>query len=392
MKDQSPLLFTLALATLLALTPAGFAQAQQSQQADSLQQLADSLQQTAQRLQQTAQQLEQTARRLAQMNTQMQRQQASPQQGQQLANVPADTSGRVAQQQAGQQASAPSLDETLSKLEGDITQVDPNAATQLVQGWAEALRERDEQVLVSLASDLEQLQEELEKESIVGQRVGQLLTQIGEKTTEAASSAGSSDAQKLRQLGRRLSDAGGQLSSGQTSGSGMQQDTTGQGGMQQDTTSMQQDTTAQQGGQAANRSQQQADLNATLVAFERDVTGLDPVMAVGNIDGWIKALRESDEQGLGSIADDLEQLKSELQKESVDGQKVGELLNTLGEQTTQAASKADPALSPQLLQLGSLLSDAGGQLSGGQGGGQGGMQQDTTGQGGMQQDTTRNNR
>ena len=144
----------------------------------------------------------------------------------------------------------------------------------------------------------------------------------------------------------------------------MQRDTTS---MEQDTTmQVQQDTTSQQGtgGQAANRSQQQADLNATLVAFEQDVTGLDPVMAVGNIDGWIKALRAADGQQLKGIADDLEELRSELQKSSIDGQKVGQLLNTLGEKTTQAASKADPALSPQLLQLGSLLLDAGKQLSG----------------------------
>ncbi|HEV2121681.1 MAG TPA: hypothetical protein VGW38_02765, partial [Chloroflexota bacterium] len=134
----------------------------------------------------------------------------------------------------------------------------------------------------------------------------------------------------------------------------------------------QQDTT----GQAANRSQQQSDLNATLVAFEQDVTGLDPVMAVGNIDGWMRVLRETDDQQLHSIADDLEELKSELRKSSVDGQKVGQLLSTLGQKTTQAASKADPALSPQLLQLGDLLSDAGEQLTSGQG--QGGTRQDTT--------------
>ena len=415
MKTRSPSLMALTLAALLALAPAGLAQAQQTQRADSLQQLADSLQQTAQQLQQTAQQLEQTAQRLQQMNVRMQRQRTNMQQAQQgrqqtsdttqLANVPADTSGRVAQQQAGDPQG--DLDATLVFFEQDPTGADPVMAVGNLDGWIQTLRATDDQELVSLASDLEELKGELQKQTIVGQRVGQLLSQIGGKTTQAASKAderGVSD--KIRRLGERLSSAGEELSSGRTSGSmqqrsdtSMQRDTTRmqQGTrvqrdttmqrdtmmqtqrdttmqMQRDTTSMeqdttmqvQQDTTSQQGtgGQAANRSQQQADLNATLVAFEQDVTGLDPVMAVGNIDGWIKALRAADGQQLKGIADDLEELRSELQKSSIDGQKVGQLLNTLGEKTTQAASKADPALSPQLLQLGSLLLDAGKQLSG----------------------------
>ena len=88
-------------------------------------------------------------------------------------------------------------------------------------------------------------------------------------------------------------------------------------------------------------------------------------MAVGNIDGWQKVLSASNDEALQSIGEDLRTLRSELQKSSIDGQKVGELLSTLGQKTTDAAAKADPSLSPQLLQLGSLLSDAGEQLGGG---------------------------
>ena len=418
---HAPLL-AVALATLVALaTPLG-TQAQQADSLQQLQQLSDSLQQTAERLQQTAQRLQQTAQRLQNLNMRQQQtgsQQAGAQQNQQqtsdstqLANVPADTSGAAAQQsalasqqsdstsqqsdnamqsdstsqqadstsqQAGQQdASQQSkLDETLSALEGGVAQADPGAAVGLLESWEQTLRETDEQNLVSLASDLKQLREELQKPAIVNKRVGQLLAQIGEKTTEAASEAGSSEADKLRQLGERLSSAGQKLSSDSTS---QQSDSTSQqsdNAMQSDSTSQQSDSTSQQNqdtsaasqdtsGQTADLGQQQSDLNATIVAFEQDVTGLDPVMAVGNIDGWQKALSASGDQALQSIGNDLKTLRGELQKSSVDGQKVGQLLSTLGQKTTEVAAKADPSLSPQLLQLGSLLSDAGKQLSGDQ--------------------------
>ncbi|MGI9175789.1 MAG: hypothetical protein ACR2GR_10780 [Rhodothermales bacterium] len=438
---KAPLL-ALTLAALLALATPGSSQAQQADSLQQLQQLSDSLQQTAQRLQQTAQRLQQTAQRLQNLNARQQQMASTSDSTTSAASdsttsatpsssfnttsssetppssdststsadtttstttiqtsaVPADTAGAAMQQsdttsqQAGQQTSAqqPSLDETLSALEGDVTQADPNAAVGLLNEWEQALRATDKQNLVSLASNLKQLREELQKPSIVDARVGQLLSEIGEQTSEAASSAGSSDAEKLRQLGGRLSSAGEKLSSNdgsQTSDSTMQSDSTRQSGsmtqrsdstMQSDSTStMQSDSASQQAqdtsatsqaaeSSSADRSQQQSDLNATIVAFEQDVTGLDPVMAVGNIDGWEKALSSSGDQELQSIGEDLKTLKSELQKSSVDGQKVGEVLSTLGEKTTQAAAKADPALSPQLLQLGSLLSDAGKQLSGDQ--------------------------
>jgi len=106
-----------------------------------------------------------------------------------------------------------------------------------------------------------------------------------------------------------------------------------------------------------------AKLDETIAAAEGGLTNLPANAAVSNIEGWENRLRAAGDPALNPIADDLAQLRQELQRTPVDGAAVGRLLTRLGEQTSAAAAGADPAVSQRLNRLGNLLSQAGNQLS-----------------------------
>ena len=107
-----------------------------------------------------------------------------------------------------------------------------------------------------------------------------------------------------------------------------------------------------------------ADLGATIEALQGDVTSMDPGAAVDNINAWQAELEASGDEALQGIASDLGELKNQLSQMPPNGSEVGATMTRLGEQTTQAAANADAGVAEQLNQLGSLLSDAGAQLSG----------------------------
>ncbi|MEM0963140.1 MAG: hypothetical protein AAGK21_11470 [Bacteroidota bacterium] len=87
------------------------------------------------------------------------------------------------------------------------------------------------------------------------------------------------------------------------------------------------------------------------------LTSLAPAAAVQNIDGWIAQLEGNPD--FAPTVDALNTLKGQLQAETLDGAAIGGTLQTLGQQTTDAAGD-DAALG----QLGAALTAAGDQLAG----------------------------
>ena len=108
----------------------------------------------------------------------------------------------------------------------------------------------------------------------------------------------------------------------------------------------------------------EADLSSTIQALQGDITQMDPATAVSNIESWQQQLEASGDQSLQTIASGLGDLRDQLTQTPIDGATVGQTLTNLGDQTTQAAATAEVGVQEQLQQLGSLLSDAGAQLSG----------------------------
>ncbi len=106
-------------------------------------------------------------------------------------------------------------------------------------------------------------------------------------------------------------------------------------------------------------------VDETISALQGDITSLAPNMAISNIEGWQQRLQNADFDGASEIESGLGDLMDALQQQPIDGQRVGELLSQLGNQTTQAAAQAEAGASEQLNQLGNILTTAGQQLTGG---------------------------
>lgn len=110
-----------------------------------------------------------------------------------------------------QGSSAPDLDTTVSALQSGVTNIPPEAAVTNIDGWAQRLQAANDPSLTSIADNLQQLSGMLSSGNLDGQAIGQLLTQLGSQTTSAAAQADSSSQSQLQDLGRLLSQAGGQL-------------------------------------------------------------------------------------------------------------------------------------------------------------------------------------
>ena len=104
-------------------------------------------------------------------------------------------------------------------------------------------------------------------------------------------------------------------------------------------------------------------LDAIISAAEGGLTSLPGSAAIAAIDPIREKLHNSGQPTLESIADDLDKLKDELDESKIDGRKVGGILNTMGPKVTTASST--PGAPAQLSRLGTLLTTAGKQLSGG---------------------------
>ena len=104
----------------------------------------------------------------------------------------------------------------------------------------------------------------------------------------------------------------------------------------------------------------------TAKAFNGNVTSISPTDGISLIDSWIDFLKSDDQSG-NSIANSLNELKTELQSGSPDGAHVQQLLNDLTEQTKQLATSADSDSKPGLNTLTEALEGFSQQISGSSG-------------------------
>lgn len=105
-------------------------------------------------------------------------------------------------------------------------------------------------------------------------------------------------------------------------------------------------------------------LETTITAAEGGLTNVPAATALGVIRQWQTTLRGQNNPALTQIADDLGTLEQQLQANPINAKDVGGTLTKLGEQTTTAAASAQGAAGERVRRLGTLLSQAGSQLSG----------------------------
>ncbi|MBW4692363.1 MAG: hypothetical protein KME27_11420 [Lyngbya sp. HA4199-MV5] len=218
------------------------------------------------------------------------------------------------------------LDALLETLSGDLTSIDTDAALGAIDEWHGVLQKAKEPELKELASGLKELKQLLKGGKATGHDIGEVLTHIGDQTSDLASDADKGVKTSLQKLGKQLSKAGQAL------------------------------------GKAEDReaAEQIESLSETL---EGDLTKVDTDTAVGAIDHWYGLLHKSDNESLKEISNGLKELKQLLKRKNADASDIAEALTKIGEQTTEAASEAHRGLKGPIQKFGKLLSKTGKSLA-----------------------------
>jgi hypothetical protein len=107
-----------------------------------------------------------------------------------------------------------------------------------------------------------------------------------------------------------------------------------------------------------------AQLDSVAAAAQSGLTQLSPMVAIPLVQSFETKLRNANDPALTAIAEDLEDLRDELDDAQVNGREVGDVLERLGPKVTAVAARGG-AVGATLRTLGTQLSSAGRQLKGG---------------------------
>ncbi len=100
--------------------------------------------------------------------------------------------------------STPNLDETISALEGGVENLDEDTAIEVIRGWQQRLSSLDDPDLQPIVTSLEQLGTALGTGSA---QAADILSRLGEETTQYAEGLEGQQAESVRRLGELLSGA-----------------------------------------------------------------------------------------------------------------------------------------------------------------------------------------
>jgi ABC-type transporter Mla subunit MlaD len=215
------------------------------------------------------------------------------------------------------------IDSLLELLQGDLTEIEPEAALETIEEWYSILHKSKDAELKELSGHLKELKQALKGGKASGHEIGDLLEQIGEQTYDAAGDLEKGLKTPIHRLGKQLSKVGKSL------------------------------------GKAEDQEQIEQ-IDALVDTLEGgDLSAIETDAALATIDHWYTALHKSEDETLKQIADGLKQLKQTLKGGKADSSKVAEALTELGEQTTQAGGNAAKGFKRPIQRLGKLLSKAG---------------------------------
>ncbi|WP_181357414.1 hypothetical protein [Stenomitos frigidus] len=226
----------------------------------------------------------------------------------------------------GNGADTQALDSLLENLDTDLTALDTDTALGAIDEWYGTLHKSKEPAVKELAEGLKELKQLLKGGKATGHAIGEVLSHIGDQTSDLASEADKGFKTSLQKLGKQLSKAGQAL------------------------------------GKAEDKeaSEQIESLSETL---EGDLSKLDMDTAVGAIDHWYGLLHKSDNEGLKEISNGLKELKQTLKRKNAKASDIADALTKIGEQTTEAASDAHRGLKGPIQKFGKLLSKTGKSLA-----------------------------
>ncbi len=102
------------------------------------------------------------------------------------------------------------LDSTIKSLEQGLDKA-KTGATRNIDSWVDTLNDSDDTSLSKIADELEELGELLGDEDTTPAQLKKALSSLGKHTTAAAKQAEGATADKIRTLGKQLTDAAASL-------------------------------------------------------------------------------------------------------------------------------------------------------------------------------------
>jgi len=214
------------------------------------------------------------------------------------------------------------LDALLETLDGDLTEIDTDAAFGAIDEWHSTLNKAKEPEFKELAAGLKELKQLLKGGKATGHEIGELLSHIGEQTSDIAADADKGLKAALQKLGKQLSQSGRSL------GKAEDQETVEQ-------------------------------VESLSDMLDGDLTKIDLDIAVDALDHWYGLLHKSDSKSLKQLSTELKELKQILKRKNAKAADIAEALTKIGEQTTEAASEAHRGLKGPIQKFGKLLSKTG---------------------------------
>lgn len=214
------------------------------------------------------------------------------------------------------------IDELIQSLDGDLSSIDLEAATELIDHWQGFLTKSKVEGGKELAGELKELQKMLKGGKATGHEISEMLIHIGEQTAEFAGDAEKGSKQPVQRLGKQLRKAGTSIAKAED-----------------------------------QEIHQQLD---TIVdhAEGSELTSMDTEAAVGAIDFWYALLNKAEGEQFKSVANSLKSLKQALSKGNSKPETIAKALGQLGEQTAEISGEVPRGFKGIIQKVGKQLTAA----------------------------------
>jgi len=196
------------------------------------------------------------------------------------------------------------MDELIQTLQADLSSIDLEAATGMLDHWQGVLSKSKVEGGKELAGQLKELQKMLKGGKATGHEISEVLIHIGEQTAEFAGDAEKGSKQSVQRLGKQLRKAGTSIAKAED-----------------------------------QEIHEQLDL-VIEKAENNELTDMDSEAAVGAIDFWYTILNKAEGDQFKQVANSLKNLKQALGKSNTKPDTIAKSLTQLGEQANEIASDA----------------------------------------------------
>jgi hypothetical protein len=221
---------------------------------------------------------------------------------------------------------AQKLESLAQLLKGEISTIDPDAALKMIDELHGLVQKAKQPEAKEIEAMLKELQKLLKRKEPNGFELGELISNLGEQTTQIATQSELGLKTPLQHLGKRLTKIGRSLSKSEDL-------------------------------------EQLEGLDAIVDILEQKPKKIDLKHAMTTIDLWYEILHKSEDNSLKPIATELKSLKSLLKSNKIESAALSQQIVQIGDLTTTAATTAGRGFKGVIQKLGKVLTTFGKSLA-----------------------------